>query len=31
MVDKNIKMGVKYGKLAITSVGMYSTRPLANS
>jgi pyruvate/2-oxoglutarate dehydrogenase complex dihydrolipoamide acyltransferase (E2) component len=27
MADQNIKMGIKYGKLAITSVGMFSKRP----
>ncbi|HMA65459.1 MAG: 2-oxo acid dehydrogenase subunit E2 [Fibrobacterota bacterium] len=28
MADQNITMGIKYGKLAITSVGMFSTRPV---
>ena len=28
MADQNIRMGIKYGKLAITSVGMFSTRPV---
>ena len=28
MADRNIKMGVKYGKLAITAAGMFSKEPL---
>ena len=28
MADQNIGMGIKYGKLAITSVGMFATRPM---
>ena len=28
IADKNIKMGLKYGKLAITSVGMYTKHPI---
>ncbi len=28
MADQNIRMGKKYGKLAITSVGMFATRPI---
>ena len=28
MADKNLKMGIKYGKLAITSVGMYTKYPI---
>ncbi|MDC7222926.1 MAG: 2-oxo acid dehydrogenase subunit E2 [Spirochaetales bacterium] len=28
LADRNINMGIKYGKLAITSVGMFSSKPL---
>jgi len=28
IADKNIKMGIKYGKLAITSVGMFTNNPI---
>lgn len=28
IADKNVKMGLKYGKLAITSVGMYTKHPI---
>lgn len=28
IADKNVKMGIKYGKLAITSVGMFTEHPI---
>ena len=28
LADKNIKMGVKYGKIAVTAVGMFSKEPI---
>ena len=28
LADKNIKMGIKYGKIALTAVGMFSKEPL---
>jgi len=28
LADKNIKMGIKYGKICITSVGMFSKNPI---
>lgn len=28
IADKSIRMGMKYGKLAITSMGMFATRPI---
>jgi pyruvate/2-oxoglutarate dehydrogenase complex dihydrolipoamide acyltransferase (E2) component len=28
LADKNIKMGIKFGKLAITSIGMFSKKPV---
>lgn len=28
LADRNVRMGVKYGKLAITSIGMFSANPI---
>lgn len=28
LADQNINVGIKYGKLAITSIGMFATRPI---